>query len=132
LSTVFLETSALLRVLFNEPGGDETRAALKKAERIFASRLLRIETERSVLRVMLDDVDLERHAPAFDKELRDLWSRTDFFEMTPMVCELAGRIAPRARLRSLDAIHLATFRQVQTLAADVAMLTFDKRIIELI
>lgn len=129
---MFLETSALLRVLFDEPGGDEVRTALKTAERIFASRLLRIEAERSLLRVMLDDTNLERHAAAFDKELRDLWSRTDFFEMTTTICELAGRIAPRSRLRSLDAIHLATFRQVQTLEANVAMLTFDKRIVELL
>ena len=119
-------------MLFDEQGGDETRLALQKAERIFASRLLRVETERAVLRATLDDSSLEKHAASFDKALRELWARTDFFEMTATVCELAGRISPRARLRSLEAIHLATFRQAQAIAPEIAMLTFDKRLLELL
>ncbi len=119
-------------MLFDEPGADEVRLALTTPERIFASRLLRIEAERAVLRATLDDARLERHAASFDRVLRELWTRIDFFEMTKEICDLAGRIVPRARLRSLDAIHMATFRHTQILVPEITMLTFDKRLIDLL
>ncbi|MBN1961908.1 MAG: hypothetical protein JW841_13260 [Deltaproteobacteria bacterium] len=51
MSEIFLETSALLRALFGEAGGDEVRSKMIFTKRIFASRLLLVETERVLLRV---------------------------------------------------------------------------------
>ncbi len=52
----------------------------------------------------------------------------DFLEMTREVCDLAGRIAPASRLRSLDAIHLATFEILRRLDPSAEILTYDDRL----
>ncbi len=129
-AVVFLETSALLRSLFDEPGGDEVRSRLASAERILASRLLRVEAERALLRAVLEKPALAASLPAFERELRGVWPHVDMLEMTREICELAGRIAPGSRLRTLDAIHLATFRRVKQFAPEATMLTFDQRLQE--
>lgn len=130
MSVVFLETSALLRALFGEEGGDEVRERLSSADRILASRLLQVEAERALLRAVIDHPELEHAVPDLERELRIVWSHVDMLEMTQAICDLAGRIAPRARLRSLDALHLATFHRARQLASDVVMLTFDRRLLE--
>lgn len=50
--------------------------------------------------------------------------------MTRAICEDAGRLAPRVRLRAVDAIHVATFRRVLRVDPTVTLLTFDERIRE--
>jgi len=60
--------------------------------------------------------------------LKRLWPVIDFLEITAETCDRAGRIAPRSRLRSLDAIHLATFLRARELDSRIEILTFDERI----
>ncbi len=64
-----------------------------------------------------------------ERELKHFWPKLDFIEVTRQICEQAGRIAPRSRLRSLDAIHLATFFWIKELEPTIKMLTFDERIL---
>lgn len=130
MKAVFLETSALLRILFGEEGGDTAGARLRRADRVVASRLLQIECERALLRIALDHPETGRHMPEFERTLRTTWSHIDMIEMTRDICELAGRIAPRVRLRSLDAIHLATFHRLREIEPSAAMLTFDQRLLD--
>jgi predicted nucleic acid-binding protein len=63
-----------------------------------------------------------------EQELKRLWPKKDFIEITREICNLAGRIAPRSRLRSRDAIHLATYFRTKELDPKVEILTFDERI----
>lgn len=130
MSVVFLETSALLRAVFDEAGGELVRRRLAGAQRILASRLLKLEAERALLRVSIDHPALASRLPTLERELRGLWSHVDMLEMTRDLCELAGRIAPASRLRSLDAIHLATYRRVCELVPNVELLSFDQRILD--
>jgi len=130
MSAVFLETSALGRALFGEDGGPQISERLEQADSIVASRLLKVEAERAVLRHALDDPGFDSQVSEVDHELRDLWVRVNFIEITREVCAEAGRIAPSVRLRALDAIHLATFRLVQRIDPTIEMLTFDERLLE--
>jgi predicted nucleic acid-binding protein len=129
-AVVFLETSALLRLLLGEPGGDEVRRKLASAGRILASRLLRVESERALLRAVIEEPTLQASLPSLGRELRAVWPNVDMLEMTREICESAGRIAPGSRLRTLDAIHLATFNRVKEIAPEATMLTFDQRLLE--
>ena len=128
MTAVFLETSALLRALFGEEGGSEVSDRLVRADRIVASRLLKVETERAIHRRALDDADFEKHVAAMEHEARELWARMDLVELSREICDAAGRIAPRLRLRALDALHLATFRRVQEVDPAIEMMTFDERL----
>jgi predicted nucleic acid-binding protein len=126
---VFLETSALLRSLFGEEGAEGVREKLRSAERVFSSRLLRVEAERAILRLAAGGASAQVVAD-LERELRNTWPHIEMWEVSAEVCELAGRIAPRAKLRSLDAIHLATFHRLRQRVPAASMLTFDERLLQ--
>ncbi len=128
MTAVFLETSALLRMMLGEEGGDSVSERLREADRAIASRLLRVEAERALIRLSLDYPKGQRKLFEVERELKHFWPKLDFIEVTRQICERAGRIAPRSRLRSLDAIHLATFFWVKELEPALEMLTCDERI----
>lgn len=130
MSSVFLETSALLRMLFGEEGGRETQRAISSSQLVAASRLLRVESERAVIRFGLDHPDEQGVLPALHRQLLDFWPVVHFFEISRDICDLAGRVAPSSRLRTLDAIHLATFLKVRELDPAASLLSFDRRILE--
>jgi len=130
VTPVYLETSALLRMLFGEAGGDAVAEGLRDSGRIISSRLLRVEAERAVLRFGLDRPEQHQFQASLERELKTLWPNVDFIEITREICELAGRIAPRFRLRSLDAIHLATYYRVKELDPSTRILTFDQRLLD--
>ncbi len=128
MTSVFLETSALLRMLFGEEGGDTVAQRLREADRAIASRLIRVEAERALIRLTVDYPKRSRPLLDLEREMKHLWPKLDFIEITREICEMAGRIAPRSRLRSLDAIHLATFFWIRDIEPALEMLTFDQRI----
>lgn len=129
MRVVYLETSALLRVVLQEPQGHEVEDRLRVSDYVLASRLLQVEARRALIRVQLDHPEVEKVMPDLQRELDVLWPKVSFFEITRDICDLAGRIAPRSRLRTLDAIHLATFRRVRRIHGDVEMLTYDDRLL---
>lgn len=45
------------------------------------------------------------------------------------ICEHAGRVAPASRLRTLEAIHLATYVRARALSGDVEMLSYGDRLL---
>ena len=128
MTAIFLETSALLRLLFGEEGGDSIAERLGKAERVVASRLIRVEAERVLIRLSLEQPRRQKLVAELERALKHFWPRIDLIEMTRDICDLAGRIAPRSRLRSLDAIHLATYFRIKELDPDIEILTRDERI----
>ncbi len=129
MSDLFLETSALLRLVLKEEGGVGVEKKLLQASRVVASRLLKVETDRCLIRIALDRPDAERLLPVLRHQLQGIWARMTFIEMTRELCEVAGRVAPTSRLRTLDAIHLATFQFVRRSDPSIEMLTFDERLL---
>lgn len=128
MTAVFLETSALLRMLFGEEGGDLVVKRLQEADRAIASRLIRVEAERALVRLSLDRPRSHRQLLELERELKRFWPKIDFIEVSRDICDLAGRLAPRSRLRSLDAIHLATYFRAKEFDPTIECLTFDDRI----
>jgi predicted nucleic acid-binding protein len=128
LNVIFLETSALLRLILGEKGADEIEKRIAKAERLLASRLIRVEAERALIRIGLARPEVQRSIPALERELRGIWAKIHFFEISEAICEHAGRIAPRSHLRTLDAIHLATYQRARKLHPEVEILSFDQRL----
>jgi predicted nucleic acid-binding protein len=112
-------------MLLDESGGQGVAEAIRGAERVVASRLVRVEAERALLRVRLEAPEAERVMPDLSRSLRDMWARVDMMEVTEAVCREASRIAPASRLRILDVIHLATFHEFRRVDPSLQMLTFD-------
>jgi predicted nucleic acid-binding protein len=128
MNPLYLESSALLRLVLNQDGAAEVAQRISRASRVLASRLVRVEAERALLRMILDRPDQSQNLPAFQVRLAEICSQMDLLEITREVCDLAGRIAPASRLRSLEAIHLATFEILRRLDPSAEILTYDDRL----
>ena len=130
MNPVFVETSALLQYLFQEPNHFVVSKKLNSSKKWIASRLLKIESERALLRLAIERPQHEKHIPEIKFALRAIFSKIDFIEMTREIAEQASKVAPHHRLRTLDAIHLATYYKIKEVLPELQIITFDKRILE--
>jgi predicted nucleic acid-binding protein len=78
---------------------------------------------------MIDRPHLQATIPSLQHKLETLWARIDSLDVSGEICDLAGRVAPGSRLRTLDAIHLATFRIARKLDPNLEILSFDQRLL---
>ena len=107
----YVDTSAVLRVLFSEPG---PTVPLASGDIVVASQLLEVEAFRAVDRErLLGQLDDDRTARK-RKELADLLAMLD---LMPIDQQVIGRAkSPFAvNVRALDAIHVAS---AEVLAGD--------------
>jgi predicted nucleic acid-binding protein len=126
--TLYAETSAVLRWLFAEPGGEAIRAALAAAEKVATSRLALIETRRVVRRAEREG----RITAAQGADLRAVFAQAS---STWAILEISEEIAQRAEdgfpnepVRTLDAIHLASALFLRESFPDLMLLTADERV----
>ena len=126
--TLYAETSAVLRWLFAEEGGEAIRSALVAAEKVAASRLALIETRRVVRRA-------EREGRVTAAQAADLLAIFAQASSTWAILEISGEIARRAEdgfpsepVRTLDAIHLASALFLRQSFPDLVILTADERV----
>lgn len=113
MSRWYVDTSAALKLLADEPESAALAAAVDEEEpELLASLLLETELRRAAHR---DE--------ALDQQLVSRFLEgVSLYEMPPSVFREAG-LLPGRRLRSLDALHLATAIRLQ---AD-GLLTYDLR-----
>jgi uncharacterized protein len=113
----YVDTSAILRVLFSELG---PTVPLNAGDRLVSSELLEVEAFRAVDRErLLGNID-DAQTAAKRKELTDLLAMLD---LAPIDREVINRAkSPFAvNVRALDAIHVATAEILATEAAGEAV-----------
>jgi predicted nucleic acid-binding protein len=121
----YVDASAVLRILFREPGPS---VPLADGDRVVSSHLVEIETFRAVDRVRLLGAVDDRQAAIKRKELTDLLAMID-------LAVIDGDVISRAKspfainVRVLDAIHVATAEVLGLEAAGEALefWTHDER-----
>jgi len=117
VSSLYLDTSVLGRVLLNEPDTPAIRHEMGRFERHISSRLLSIELHRLGLREdMLEYVE-------------KLLSGQVLIPLDEEILADAETIAPSA-VRTLDAIHLATAVRLAGEGQLDALMTYDKQLAE--
>ena len=126
--TLYAETSAVLRWLFAEEGGEAIRSALATAGKVTSSRLALIETRRVVRRA-------EREGRITEAQAADLLAVFAQAASTWAVLEISEEVARRAEgsfpnepVRTLDAIHLASALFLRQSFPDLVVLTSDDRV----
>lgn len=126
--TVYAETSAVLRWLFAEEGGEALRIELAAAEKVTASRLTLIETRRVVRRA-------EREGRITAAQAADILAVFAQAASTWAILEISEEIARRAEdgfpnepVRTLDAIHLASTLFLRQSFPDLAVVSVDERL----
>lgn len=114
MATVYVDTSALGRVLLGEPDAAAVLRELAGFERHVASRLLRVELRRLALRHELVDAAGE------------LLASVALVPMDDSTLAEAETIPPAA-VATLDAIHLATSVRLAAAGLLDAVMTYDAR-----
>lgn len=127
-SALYLDTSVALRAILERGTTPEVEARIAGAPILVTSRLALVESARALLRIrQRGDVSENQIADA-RRELDALWNRCELWELSPVVCALAGDVAPQAALRALDALHLATYLLARRHVEGLKFFTADKRL----
>jgi uncharacterized protein len=115
---VYLDTSALGRVVLDEPDSDAIGAALAAFDAVVSSRLLGIELHRVGLRTGIAREEIET------------WlAGVSLVPMDDAVLSAAEVVSP-ASVATLDAIHLATAVRLAASGHVASIMTFDARLAE--
>ncbi len=111
--TVYLDTSAITKLVRREPETDALRQRLGEpdgAHRVSSALVL---------------TELRRAVGDPDERVEALLSALDLVTVDDELLTDAGRLLTGTRLRSLDAIHLAAVRRLGSRVSDV--ITYDHR-----
>jgi predicted nucleic acid-binding protein len=125
---LYLDTSAVLRAVLETGTTPELEDRILTARLLLTSRLSLVEAGRALLRLRrLARIPEQRLADA-GREIDALWARCELWELTRSVCDAALQVAPDKPLRSLDALHLATYLLARRRIEDLELLTVDDRL----
>lgn len=125
---IYLDTSAVLRAVVENGTSPELEARIAAAPALITSRLSIVESSRAIHRLrQLGRVSETQLADA-QREIDAVWARCEIWELTASVCEMARRVEPGRALRTLDALHLATFVLAREKIAGLELLTADERL----
>jgi predicted nucleic acid-binding protein len=127
--TVYAETSAVLRWIFAEEGGEEIRARLGAASKVTTSRLTLIETRRVVQRAEREGRVTAAHAADLRAIFAQAASTWAILEISDEVARRAEEGFPIEPVRTLDAIHLASALFLRQALPDLAIESADDRIL---
>jgi predicted nucleic acid-binding protein len=127
---LYLDTSSVLRATLESGTTPELEARIGAAEVLITSRLSLVEASRALLRARQLGLAPEARLADVERELDLLWARTELWELTAAVCELARVVAPARPLRSLDALHLATYLLARRRLEGLELITADERLRE--
>ena len=110
----YLDSSALVKLAVREPESAALRRYLRRRRSLVSSALARTEVARALLPL----------GPEAIQRGKDVLATVDLIRVSDRILNAAGALLP-ADLRSLDAIHLATARD---LGDDLArIVTYDPR-----
>ena len=127
-SCLYLDTSAVLRAILESGASPDLEARILRAPALITSRLSLVESSRALHRLrQLGQISETKLADA-DRELSAVWARCELWELTASVCERARQVAPAKSLRTLDALHLATFAMARERIGDLELVTADQRL----
>lgn len=112
----YVDSSALLKLALHEPEEPALESDFLAREGLVASALVAVECRRAA----------RRHAdPHAERVLDELLDAVVLLDITPAILDDAAHVDP-PRLRSLDAIHLATALSIN--ARDLEVITYDDRL----
>jgi len=127
-AALYVDTSAVLRAVLESGTTPEVEARLRSAPVLVTSRLSLVESARAIWRVRNLAGAPERRLADAEREIEAVWARCELWEVTPSVCDLARQVAPGKAVRTLDALHLATFLLARRRIEGLELVTVDARL----
>jgi predicted nucleic acid-binding protein len=126
----YVDTSSLIKLYVDEAGTDAVRNLVHEASIVATSAATNVEMRASLAALRRDRRLTPSAYAAIRKAFASDWDGLVAVEVTADVIRAAGDLAERHQLRTLDAIHLASFVQVleRAGAEDVRFSSFDDRL----
>ena len=121
---IYLETSAVLSWVLQEPEADAVEHALAPARGFFSSELTQAECVRA-LRRLESPLDGSAHM-----RLAAFRARWDTVPVESRLLALVGQDFPVEPLRTLDAIHLVTAVDLRQVVTGLQVASLDRRVRE--
>jgi predicted nucleic acid-binding protein len=113
----YLDSSAIVKLVIREPESAALRRYVRRRRSLVTSALARTEVARALLTL----------GPEVIRSGRDVLEGFEVLRVSDRVLNAAGALFP-INLRSLDAIHVATAKQLGLELARIV--TYDERMIE--
>ena len=126
--TLYAETSAVLRWLFNEPQGDVILDQLRNAAKVATSRLTLVEARRAIRRASREAGLASAQRAKVLSALALAASRWALLDLSRAVVERAESEFPVEPIRTLDALHLASALVLREALPDLVVLSTDDRL----
>jgi predicted nucleic acid-binding protein len=106
----------------------EVEELITAAPALITSRLSLVESSLALNRLrQLGQLSGAKLADA-QREINAVWTRCELWELTSSVCERARQVAPGTPLRTLDALHFATFVLARERIEGLELVTVDERL----
>lgn len=125
----YLDSSALVKLLVEEPGSTEVRRALKAAELVGTVAISRAEVIAALSKAVrvgalsMDGAEAARH------RLRTEWPHFLRLQVSDILIDRAGDLAWAYGLRGYDAVQLAACELWrQSLVLPISLMTFDVKL----
>ena len=125
---VYLDTSAVLRAALETGTTPDLETRIRTAPVLVTSRLALVESARVLVRLRTTERVAEQRLADAEREIDAVWARCEIWELTRTVCDLARHVAPTKPLRSLDALHLATFVLARRKLEGLELVSVDSRL----
>lgn len=122
----YIETSALLAALLENDEG--AIAALRRADIPVTSALTLAEAYRSIVRGTATNRFTAAEAEILALRVRQFATRCNLIEISTQILARAGQPFPAEPVRTLDAIHLASFDAIAGQHTLATIVTRDNRI----
>jgi predicted nucleic acid-binding protein len=130
VTTLYLDTSSLLKIYVTEDGSDDVRQELNDCTRAATSAIAYPEAWAAFARRHREGTLTAAVFRAVKRDFDHDWSQYVAVEPTAALCRTAGELAERYALRGSDSIHLATFLELarERQPAETRFSSFDRRL----
>jgi len=126
---LFCDTSALIKLLIDEPGSDQIHQASQDAVAIAACRITWAEAMAAMARRQREDPVSADAIEQARQRLNQLWTFFSIVEVSQDLVETAGSFADGFALRGYDSVQLAAAYTLQRTAAQpLSFACFDRRL----
>lgn len=108
MNTAYFDTSAVVKLLVEEPGTELAAAAWRAADEVVASGLLYPEARAALAAARRGGrLNVKQLGSARDL-LEQVWDQLAVVNAGPEILQMAGDLAELEALRGFDAVHLAS------------------------
>lgn len=128
--TVYLDTSALVKLYVSEAGSDIVSTLVQDAQVVTTSVVAYAETRATLARLRREGRLTAPGLTAVRRTFEREWPNYLSLDATAALCAEAGELAERYGLRGFDSIHLASFARIagRVGVGNVAFACFDDRL----